>query len=486
MNITTYYNYIFNVYNKVYMKKLISLLIVIVILIISSIFFFMPSIKFDYDKKLEKGEEYFASEFILKKNGNIINENDKLFTSETGKHAHVYHIEKGPFKKAIVFNYEVIDTIAPEITIIEKVINRSVGDIYSKQDMLRNVEVNEGDDLFEGNLDLSKEGTYQIKVIAVDRFNNTSTDSYEVVVKEDNEAPLLFRSGDGTEILLHSEFNIDSIISYGDNVDPRPSIEVDGYVDTSEIGSYPLSVTVSDFSGNKTSWDLTVEVVEEKKEAEPRDYSYSFEEFKNEYAGEGRMFGLDISEWQGDVDFEAIKKAGCEFIFLRIGWSFEGELTLDKKFRQNIEGAKEVGIPVGIYLFSYDYTEEDLLLSLEKVYKELGDTKLELPLVFDWENFRRYQDYNISFRELNHLYDVFERDVIKHGYQPMLYGSQGYLKRVWSKTDTRDVWLAQYINWPTYDRPYQIWQVCDWGRIDGIKYDADFDILFIDEYEKNR
>ena len=227
-------------------------------------------------------------------------------------------------------------------------------------------------------------------------------------------------------------------------------------------------------------WDLTVKVVEEIPSGEPVDNSYPFEQFIEEYKEEGRKLGIDISSWQGDIDFNAVKEAGCEFVIIRIGYSWQGELTIDKKFYQNLEGVQKAGIPFGIYVFVYDNTEEDLISSMDAVFKELGDVKPDLPIVFDWENFGDYQEYEISFQQLNHLYDVFEREVSNRGFESMLYGSKFYLNNVWTHTDTRPVWLAQYNDWPNYTKPYKIWQCTDSGVLDGIPEKVDLDILFTD------
>ncbi|MBO7677218.1 MAG: hypothetical protein J6S49_06865, partial [Erysipelotrichaceae bacterium] len=129
--------------------------------------------------------------------------------------------------------------------------------------------------------------------------------------------------------------------------------------------------------------------------------------------------------------------------------------------------------------FSYDNNEEEVLSALNEIFTELHGEKLELPIVFDWEDFWDYNEYKMSFRQLNHLYDVFSNEVHKHGYQCMLYGSQNYLNKVWAHTDTRPIWLAQYIEWPTYEGQYDIWQLDDCGRIDGIEGDVDLDIMFL-------
>ena len=178
------------------------------------------------------------------------------------------------------------------------------------------------------------------------------------------------------------------------------------------------------------------------------------------------MLGIDVSVWQRDIDFKAVRDAGCEFVMMRIGFSHQGVLKTDKKFHQNLEGFKEVGIPVGIYLFCYDNSEEYLLSSLDQLFEELGDTKLELPIAFDWENFGNYQEYEISFRQLDHLYEVFAEEVEKRGYEPILYGSVYYLNRVWSKNEDRPLWMAQYATEATFQRPYVIWQMSEDGELE--------------------
>ena len=108
---------------------------------------------------------------------------------------------------------------------------------------------------------------------------------------------------------------------------------------------------------------------------------------------------------------------------------------------------------------------------------------VQLPIVFDWENFFNYHEYEISFQDLNHLYDVFEKEVNERGYESMLYGSAYYLNRIWTHKDSRPVWLAQYSSWPTYKHPYILWQLADNGKLDGVSENVDLDVLFIQEFK---
>ena len=91
-----------------------------------------------------------------------------------------------------------------------------------------------------------------------------------------------------------------------------------------------------------------------------------------------------------------------------------------------------------------------------------------------------FQYYEISLKDLDHMYQVFEEEAEKMGYTPMLYGSKYYLENLWRKTDKRTIWLAHYTDWSSYEGKYKLWQTCAWGQVDGIEENVDFDILFTD------
>ena len=299
--------------------------------------------------------------------------------------------------------------------------------------------------------------------------------NYEVV---DTAEPLILWSGDGTVLERGTEFDINNVIGYGDNADPAPSVDVKGKVDMDTNGAYPLHVAVTDASGNKTEWDLTVWVTDDPPVYQDTFERLGFGDFAASYAGKGKSFGIDVSEWQGDIDFEAVKAAGCEFAMIRIGYSVDGVITEDSKFSQNLKNAKDAGLNVGLYLYSYDNTKEKARASADRVIEMLGGESLDLPIAFDWEDFTRFQTYEMSFTDLNGLYDVFEETVNAAGYDCMLYGSQTYLENVWEDTDTRPVWLAHYTDKTDYAGPHIMWQKGSNGRINGIEGDVDLDILY--------
>lgn len=344
----------------------------------------------------------------------------------------------------------------------------------------------------------------------------------------DKTPPLVLWSGDGTVLQRGTEFDIKEVVGYGDNIDPKPAVKVDGEVDMQTNGSYPLHVTVTDASGNSVDWKLTVKVADSVPTYTDNSPRTAFGDFASAHKGDSRSFGIDVSVWQGDINWEQVKAAGCDFAFIRIGYSSEGEVTEDSKFAQNIKGAQAAGVKTGVYLYSSDNNEEDVRKSVRWIKEHLGGARLDLPVVFDWEDFGRFQNYEMSFADLNALYDAFA-DELANGtvaaakddaeaadteaadsaadgeattdtedadgaaaddtaatgtveaapsYDAMLYSSKNPLEKVWEETDTRPIWLAHYTDKTDYKGPYKAWQASCTGRIDGIDGDVDMDILY--------
>lgn len=345
-------------------------------------------------------------------------------------------------------------------------VSNSVGDVEASAELLDADTVG------------SKSITYTVTKPLYGGLLNPSTEftmAYDVV---DSVPPLVLWSGDGTVLERGTEFDINNVIGYGDNADPKPAVTVDGSVDMNANGSYPLHVTVTDASGNNVDWDLTVTVADSLPVYSDDYPRTQFGDFTSRYSGEGRSFGIDVSVWQGDIDFKAAKAAGCEFAVIRIGYSVDGKIEIDDKFEQNLTRAKEAGIKTGLYLYSYDNTVEKARSSAAEIVSLLGGETLDLPVAFDWEDFGRFQTYEMSFNDLNEMYDAFAEELKNSGYDCMLYGSLNYLEKVWEDTDKRPVWLAHYTDQTDYEGPYMMWQASSSGRINGIDGDVDMDILY--------
>ena len=441
-------------------------------------YFLNPKVLFTAEEPvLEKGEKYPVEDFISEVNGEVTVDRNFLDTEKVGDHQLTYSVKKLLVTKQYDLHYKVVDTTPPHITVLTDKLALDVGTPHTETEMRDNILVDEGKIYFETDYDPLFPGDYTVHVTAIDESGNKAESLYEIIVG-DVEAPVVFRNGNGTVIEVGDELNINRILSYGDNADSSPVLETSGSVNIYEVGKYPIHASLTDASGNKTEWDFTVEVVEDIPEEEQEVKYYPFSQFVADHAGDNRKFGIDVSRWQGDIDFRAVKNAGCEFVIMRIGYSEDGELFLDKYFEQNFERAKSAGLPVGVYVFSYEGNEEDVRASTKMLIEKLGGESLELPIVFDWENFSHYQEYSVSFQGLNHLYDVFEEEVTAAGYDCMLDGSKYYLTAVWKHTDTRPVWLAHFTSQTNYEGPYRIWQASANGKIDGIDGYVDMNIMY--------
>lgn len=139
--------------------------------------------------------------------------------------------------------------------------------------------------------------------------------------------------------------------------------------------------------------------------------------------------------------------------------------------------AQQYGIPVGIYYYSYAGNEKEAREEAKWVIEQIKDYKIELPVVFDWEEWNNFNFYRVSFYELTNIAISFLEEIENAGYQGMLYSSKNYLENVWYKTKY-DIWLAHYTSKTNYEGKYQYWQMTSSGKVDGIKGPVDVDIFY--------
>lgn len=306
--------------------------------------------------------------------------------------------------------------------------------------------------------------------------------NYEINVV-DNVAPLIWLNNSYT-VNVGSDISLTDKILCGDDTDPNPTCEVIGEYNMNEAGTYPLVFKATDDSGNVTEKEFNL-IVREHKTSGTSSGGVStktlFSEVVDAHKNENTEIGIDISKWQGDVDFNALKEAGVEFVIIRVGTSsgINGENLVDSKFEQNINGANKAGIPVGIYFYSYANSEDRAISDALWVLEQIKDYKVDLPIAFDWENWSFYNEFNLSFFGLSSMADSFVKTVRDAGYEGMLYSSKNYLEDIWFKGDY-PVWLAHYTTKTNYEGDYEFWQLCNNGRVAGINGDVDINIRYLD------
>ena len=247
------------------------------------------------------------------------------------------------------------------------------------------------------------------------------------------------------------------------------------------IGKYPLEFIAIDSSGNKNTQKFTLNVYDKlNSTSSSNGNTYTdFNKVKELYKAEDTKIGLDVSAWQGTIDFEKLKNSGVEFIFIRVGGTIgiEGEYFLDQEFKRNIEEANKYDIPVGLYFYSYANSNEKARENAEWVLKQIKGYKIDLPIAFDWEEWDEFNDYNLSFFNLTSMAKEFINVIEESGYKGMLYSSKAYLENMWFPIE-QDIWLAHYTEQTDYLGKYKVWQLCNNGKIDGIDGYVDINIMY--------
>lgn len=280
------------------------------------------------------------------------------------------------------------------------------------------------------------------------------------------------------------EKKLEDVLLSGDDIDDNPKREIIGEYDVNTVGDYKLTYTVTDSSNNKTSRDFVLHVIEEttKPQVKTTPKNTYIEDVIKNYKTEKTQIGIDVSKWQEEIEWQKVKESGVEFAIIRIGYQteYDGEYVLDPYFVQNIEGAKDVGLPVGIYFYSYAKTVEQATEQAEWVTEQLKEYEIDLPIAFDWESWTSFNTTGMSFNTINKVANTFLETIEKSGYKGMLYGSKTYLTDIWYPTKY-DTWLAHYTNKTNYEGDYILWQMCDTGRIDGINNYVDIDIMYKEE-----
>lgn len=329
-------------------------------------------------------------------------------------------------------------------------------------------------------IDTTKIGEKEINYEYINDDNIKIKQSYSINIV-DTTAPVVWL-GKSYSVAVGSNINLLDKIMCGDNYDNTPKCEIIGNYDMNTINTYPLTFKATDTSGNITEKEFNLNVYKPKttnnNTTGSRTITYFSDVIKN-YKTENTEIGIDISEWQGDVDFNKLKEAGVEFVILRVGSTkgTKGDYFVDGKFKQNIERANEIGMPVGIYFYSYATSKEKAIEDAKWILEQIKDYKVDLPIAFDWENWSFYNNFNLSFFGLTDMATGF-LDVFKEaGYEGMLYSSKNYLEQIWLKTDY-PIWLAHYTYKTSYSGDYSYWQMCNDGRVDGIYGDVDINIRY--------
>lgn len=200
---------------------------------------------------------------------------------------------------------------------------------------------------------------------------------------------------------------------------------------------------------------------------------------------EGAVFGIDVSKYNGDIDWTKVKNEGVKFVIIRCGYrgSSTGTIVEDPYFQKNIEGAIKEGIPVGIYFFTQAIDEREAIEEASAVMSLVKKYKITYPIFVDSESAGgkgRADDLDVPTR--SRVLQAFCETIRSGNYKAGIYASKNWFNNRLdiSKLSADNVtWLAEYAEKPSYGATYQMWQYSSAGRIPGIEGRVDMNISYL-------
>lgn len=190
--------------------------------------------------------------------------------------------------------------------------------------------------------------------------------------------------------------------------------------------------------------------------------------------------GIDVSRYQGNIDFELVSKH-IDFAIIRLGYTAYGAVQKDVKFDANYAGFRKAGIPVGVYVYSYDTSMRESLLSAQSTINLLKGLSIDYPVWYDFEEANRA--FSNLKQENTEIAAKFMATVRAAGYETGLYTSTSFFKTAFvpSPLSEYDLWIADWTGKAVdVGREYQMHQYSNKGRIEGITVDVDLNRCYKD------
>lgn len=189
--------------------------------------------------------------------------------------------------------------------------------------------------------------------------------------------------------------------------------------------------------------------------------------------------GINVNQNHGDINWDMVKESGVSFAMIRVGfrgWR-RGQIEPDSKFEENITGAAEAGIKVGVYFFSQAMTEAEAEEEASFVLQQIQGHQVNYPIAFDWEFVENVDESKGAPRTKNAQGDqitacigAFCNKISKAGFTPCYFADKemGYEVLDLSKLSGYDLWYSEYKKEPSFYYNYKIWQYTNEGDVPGI------------------
>lgn len=228
-------------------------------------------------------------------------------------------------------------------------------------------------------------------------------------------------------------------------------------------GTYQIEITITDTRG-----------IVKKLTTKSKDLSYA-----DTYKNKSCFQGIDVSRYQGNIDWMQVKAAGIDFVMIQVGYrnGVYGNIAEDIYFERNIQGALNAGIDVGVYFFSQAITEQEAREEAAWAVKKVAPYKITYPICIDSEYRKNGRANSLSAAVRTGVVNAFCKEVQDSGYTPMIYASKSWFEDnlYMSYLSGYEVWLARYNSVPEYTGSFQMWQYTNKGHVPGIQGYVDRD-----------
>lgn len=213
------------------------------------------------------------------------------------------------------------------------------------------------------------------------------------------------------------------------------------------------------------------------------------------FTGRTILHGIDVSEWQGEIDWTKVKAAGIDYAFIRVGYRGYGKAgtlsaaTKDTYFDTNMKNAIAAGMKVGVYIFSQAITVKEAQEEADYILKYINGYNITMPLIMDYEyasdasDGGRLKTAKLSKTAATNICMAFCERIAASGYTPMVYANKSMLTdQMNAQTITNAgyrVWLANYTTQTTYTGKYDFWQYSSTGKVNGINGNVDMNFYYV-------
>ncbi len=331
----------------------------------------------------------------------------------------------------------------------------------------------------EGKVTGVKYGTVRILVKYKDSSGNETSSACTVKVEQDPEkdTTTLLKDKNGNQVYIINEDGQYVEAKYADYF-----TEDEFYIlkETETEVKYTGWQTIDgntyyfDENGNKVTGEQVIQGV-----------TYKFDSNGALIVEKGAILGIDVSKWNGTINWTSVKNSGVKFVIIRCGYrgSATGVLVEDSAFKKNVQGAQAVGLKVGVYFYTQAINEVEAVEEASMALELLQGISLSYPVFIDTEytTSRTGRADKIDKATRTAICRAFCETIRSGGYVPGIYASKDwYINNLnYGSLSGYCIWLAQYASATTFTQHYDIWQYSEKGSVDGIKGTVDMNYSYM-------